>query len=274
MFKIGDFSKICRVPVSALRYYADLGLLSPAHVDSLTGYRYYTLDQLARLNRILALRDLGLSLDQIGLVLRDALSAEQLRGMLRLREIEVRQELERVESQLTRVAARLRLIEQEDGMTTQDVVVKSLAPMTVVSLRQVAPTPDFVGVLLGESCAAIGQQGIAFGGAPMAIFHDQEFKPENLDVEVAVPVVSPRVAQVPLGGERRLVVGTLPGYEAAACVLHAGDFATIAQTYTVLGTWIAANGYQIAGPSREVYLRAPDDANGALTEIQWPVMRA
>ena len=60
MFKIGDFSKLCRVPVSALRYYADIGLLEPAHIDSFSGFRFYTIDQLPRLNRILALKDLGL----------------------------------------------------------------------------------------------------------------------------------------------------------------------------------------------------------------------
>lgn len=56
MLKIGDFSKICRVPLSALRYHADLGLLEPAHTDPFTGYRYYSLDQLPRLNRRLVWR--------------------------------------------------------------------------------------------------------------------------------------------------------------------------------------------------------------------------
>ncbi len=65
MFRIGEFSKVCRIPVSALRYYADIGLLEPAHIDPFTNYRYYSVSQLPRLNRILALRDLGFSLDQI-----------------------------------------------------------------------------------------------------------------------------------------------------------------------------------------------------------------
>jgi DNA-binding transcriptional MerR regulator len=85
MLKIGAFSRLCRVPVFALRYYADLGLLPPAEVDPFTGYRYYTLGQLPRLHRILALRDLGLSLEQIGVMLCKPLSPEQLQGMLRLR---------------------------------------------------------------------------------------------------------------------------------------------------------------------------------------------
>ena len=61
MFKIGDFSKLSRVSVKTLRYYDELGLLKPANVDDFTGYRYYVIDQMPRLNRILALKDLGFS---------------------------------------------------------------------------------------------------------------------------------------------------------------------------------------------------------------------
>ena len=63
MLKIGDFSKLSYVSAKALRHYDDLGLLQPAHIDPATGYRYYTVDQLPRLHRILALKDLGLALE-------------------------------------------------------------------------------------------------------------------------------------------------------------------------------------------------------------------
>jgi DNA-binding transcriptional MerR regulator len=65
MIKIGDFSKLSQATVKALRLYDEMGLLKPARVDNFTGYRYYSADQLPRLNRILALKDLGFSLEQI-----------------------------------------------------------------------------------------------------------------------------------------------------------------------------------------------------------------
>ena len=89
MYRIGEFSKICRVPVSALRYYSDLGLLPPVETDPASGYRYYSAAQLPRLNRILALKDLGLSLDEIGAILNEELVLEELRGMLRLKRAEI-----------------------------------------------------------------------------------------------------------------------------------------------------------------------------------------
>ena len=62
MFRIGDFSKVSRVSIRVLRHYDELGMLKPAQVDSQTGYRYYTADQLQRLNRVLAFREMGFPL--------------------------------------------------------------------------------------------------------------------------------------------------------------------------------------------------------------------
>ena len=93
MFKIGDFAKLSRVPVKTLRYYDEIGLLEAVDVDRFTRYRYYSIEQLAQLNRILVLKELGFSLEQIGQLLSDNLTPEQLKGMLRLRRAEVEQQV-------------------------------------------------------------------------------------------------------------------------------------------------------------------------------------
>jgi len=89
VFKISDFSKLCQVPVKTLRYYDEIGLLHPAKVDSLTGYRSYNLDQLPRLNMLLALRDLGFTLEQVGALMQEGINVEQVRGMLRMKRAEI-----------------------------------------------------------------------------------------------------------------------------------------------------------------------------------------
>lgn len=66
MFKIGDFSKFSRVSVKTLRYYDEIGLLKPETVDSNTGYRYYSAEQLPRLNSIVGLKELGMNLPRCG----------------------------------------------------------------------------------------------------------------------------------------------------------------------------------------------------------------
>ena len=79
MFRIGEFAQIAQVSGRQLRFYDQLGLLRPAHVDQQTGYRYYTIRQLPRLNSILALKELGLALEQIGPLLKDKVSPADLR---------------------------------------------------------------------------------------------------------------------------------------------------------------------------------------------------
>ena len=113
MFKIGEFSKLSHVTVKTLRYYDKIGLLKPAEVDRFTSYRYYSASQLPRLNRILALKDLGLSLDQIARLLDHDLPPDQIRGMLRLKQVELQEQLEEEQARLARVEQRLSQIEQE-----------------------------------------------------------------------------------------------------------------------------------------------------------------
>src|SRR5262245_57241285 len=141
MIRIGDFSKLSRVSVKALRYYDEMGLLKPVNVDRFSGYRYYEFDQLPHLYRILALKDLGFSLEEIGHLLESDLSVEQMRGMLKLRQAEIRQRVEEETARLERVERWLSEIEQEDSMSKYDVVIKKIEPTKVASVRGVVPTP-------------------------------------------------------------------------------------------------------------------------------------
>lgn len=274
MFKIGDFSKICQVPVSALRYYADIGLLEPRQIDSFTGYRYYSLDQLPRLNRILALKDLGLSLEQIRILMTETVSSEEIRGMLRMKQSEIQQIVEEEQARLERVAARLKQMELEGKMPEQEVVLKSIEGQHVLALREIIPVPEHVGKLLEETCTAAMIQGAEFAGAPFVIFHDPEFKPTDMDVEVVIPVAKSFKTAIGLGGGRHLKIQDLPALKFVASLIHKGDFDKVGESYTALGKWIGKNGYRIAGPPREIYLATPDSETGAITEVQWPVEKA
>lgn len=269
MFKIGEFSRLCQVPVSALRYYADIGLLPPAHIDPFTGYRYYAAEQLPRLHRILALRDLDLSLDQIGLVLQGDLPAEQIRGMLRLKQAEMEQQVAESRTRLARVAARLAQLEKEDHMTSYDVVIKDLPAQLVASIRQVVPAYPDSGRLFDELYAYVGRHA---GGPATAIYHDEGYKERDVDVEAVAPLSSPVPAT------DRIRVYELPAATVASAV-HSGALARIGEAYDALLRWVEANGYRVAGGSgRELYLHMNmplrQDDEGNVTEVQFPVERA
>jgi effector-binding domain-containing protein len=269
MFKIGEFSTLCKVPVKTLRYYADIGLLPPAEVDPFTQYRYYTVDQLPRLNRILALRDLGFPLAQIGQLLGGDLSVEQLRGMLKLRRAEIEEQIETDQARLARVEARLRQIEQEGIVSRVDVVLKKNEATRAASLREVIPEYPHIGRLFGEMFQYLASQGVQPAGPPCAIYHDQEFKERDADIEVAVPLA------VDVPATHRITMREMPTVELATCIA-AGPYENVGQAYEALMGWVEANGYRLAGPPREVYLRGPnetDDPNEYLTEVQFPISK-
>ncbi len=271
MFKIGEFSKLSQVTVKTLRYYDEIGLLKPARIDRFTSYRYYSASQLPRLNRILALKDLGLSLTQIAYLLDGELPPEQIRGMLRRKQVELQQQVEEEQARLARVEAWLRQIEKEGKMSDYEVVIKEVAPLKVASIREVVPTYSDVGPLFGELFGYLDQHGIKPTGIPLAMYHDDEYRERDVDIEAVVPVSQS------LPESERVKVRQLPAVKQMACVIHQGDYHSIGEAYNALMTWMEANGYRICGPTRENYIRGPEsgsDTSSYVTEVQAPVKKA
>ncbi len=274
MFRIGEFSKICQVPVSALRYYADIGLLSPAHIDDSSGYRYYTFEQLPSLNRILALKDLGLALNQIADVLQDGVSPEQIEDLLNQKQSELEHVVNETQAQLRRVQSRLQQIYQEGTLPTHDIVTKSVEPVHGLALRHIVATPPQVGELIGLGYSQLGQHHIQPQGPTFAVFHDMEYKPHDLDVEVVFPVAQTVTENIQIDANRQLIAGESPAYEMCASIVYVGEFENISSAYAALGQWIAANAYHIIAPSHEIYLRPPMPNEPPITEILFPIQFA
>lgn len=268
MFKIGDFSQLCRVPVSALRYYAGIGLLEPAHIDQFTGYRYYSLEQLPRLYRILALKDLGIALDQIAHLLHDDLSIEQIRGMLRLRQAEIQQHLSEEQERLRRVEARLQALEMEGLMPAYEVVLKQVEPQLVASIRETVASYQDGGPLFNELYEYLGRYGA--GGLAVAIYHDDGYKERDVDTEAVA------FLQKPVPASERVKVYELPAATVAS-VVHHGAYQRLNEAYDALLRWIESNGYTIVSANRELYLHCPEpvrtDNDSYVTEIQFPVAK-
>jgi effector-binding domain-containing protein len=231
----------------------------------------YTYEQLPRINRILVLKDLGFSLGEIDQLQADDLTPEQMRGMLKLRQAEIRQQVKEQTERLRRVEARLRQIEQENMMSKYDVVVKKVEPLKVAALRGVVPTPPDQGRLWKELEDHLAAQHVRPVGPCLSLYYDEEYKEQDWDIEVCEPI------EGSLSESGKLKVRQLPGAETAACVLHHGPFVSIGEDYDALMKWISANGYHIIGPSREVYLRQAKNGDqndpDTITEIQFPVAK-
>lgn len=280
MFKIGEFSRLALVSVRMLRHYDKLGLLTPSHTDPWTGYRYYTIDQLARLNRIVALNGLGLTLQQIGDLLGQAgaLPTEQLRGMLALRQAELAQEIRQKQDQLARVAARLQQIDQEGQPSPYEVVVKPVAPLPVASVRQVVPTiaqmDHYCQLLYERLYQRLGRHGIAALAPELTLYHAEEYAETDLDVEVAT-AVEPGLTDGPPADDL-LCFRELPASQLSAALVFEGAYRELPAAVLALLGWVGAQGCAVAGPLRELHLSGPAHAAGrlrepAVIEIQLPI---
>ncbi|MBE9099734.1 MerR family transcriptional regulator [Vacuolonema iberomarrocanum] len=274
MLRIGDFSKLSLVSIKALRLYDQMGLLHPIHVDEQTGYRYYAAHQLTRLNRILAFKDLGFSLNQIIDLLNDEISLSELRRLMQLKQAELSQHIETEQARLARVQSwlgqleRLEQAKQDKQKMTNNVVIKPLDAIAVVSSRTILTQYSAIGSLYNGLYQHIAQQGVRPGFCG-AIWHDKEYKEQDVDGEAFVIV--PKV----LSEQGSIRSYNLPAYADAACIVHHGSYRTLNQSYGQLLTWIEENGYHIMGANRELYLEggAEQDNESYVTEIQFPVAK-
>jgi predicted transcriptional regulator YdeE len=271
MFKIGDFSKLSRVPVKTLRYYDEIGLLRPIGVDRFTRYRYYDLDQLPLLYRILGLKELGFSLEQIGQLLDGEISQDQLVRMLRKRQLEIKAQMEQESQLLQRIETRLKTIEQSGQMPEYEILIKKVEPQWVASIcTTTASYAEFETLfdrLFGELYHQLHLHGVRITGHPLAIYHDVQNDGENIRIEACVGLAGP------VSTQGQFQIYELAGAETMASVVHQGAFETIGRAYSAILSWRQANDARIVGPTRELYLRLERNSEHKQTivEIQFPV---
>ncbi|WP_431962108.1 MerR family transcriptional regulator [Actinacidiphila sp. bgisy160] len=271
MFGIGDFARHGRVSVRMLRHYDAVGLLRPDRVDAATGYRYYAAGQLARLNRVIALKDLGFTLEQVRSILDEEVSAEQLRGMLRLRRAELAAAMAADAARLAGVEARLRTIESEGRMSTDDVVIKRVPGVRLAELTATAEgfEPAQIGPVIqplyDELCRRLDAAGVRPVGPGVAYYEDAA------EGNGAVLVHAGLQVAVEPDGQYDFSVVDLPAIESAATIVHRGSMDDVLRSEQTLARWIDAHGRRPTGYPREFYLEAGGHPDTWVTELQQPL---
>jgi DNA-binding transcriptional MerR regulator/effector-binding domain-containing protein len=253
------------VSVRTLRHYDEIGLLPPAEVEPATGYRYYSAKQLRQLNRIVALKDLGLTLGQIRRLL-DGITVDELRGMLLLRHAQLERELHQQRHNLLGVEARLRHIAQEDDMPADDIVVKQIPPLGVVVIADTSPGWGTANVVPAVNRARVkfdelGISGLVSVSGPFMLFYEYTDGPE-ITVNVALAVAE-EPAELPPPAHYRV----LPAIEAAAAVRSGPAASIYPMVYQDLVAWVQAHGYEAHGPGRDIWIHEVDDISEADQQV-------
>jgi DNA-binding transcriptional MerR regulator len=278
MFKIGEFSRLTRVTVKMLRHYDEIGLLEPSLVDAPSGYRYYEAAQLPRLNRIIALKDLGFSLEAIQTLLGGA--PEDRARLFQERRAELERSIERETARLRQLDALRSTAPPGIDLGRHDVVLRAVPACLMATIRQrVTALGDPVAALFERLEAHVAAQRARAMASPLMILHDDEYRESDLEIEVAVPLTR-RVDQA---GD--VTVREVEGSPTMACVIYPGGYEQMSEVLQVLLAWTGRHGMRIAGPLREVYVRFAADqgtyrlpgaflasrASEFVTEVQLPV---
>jgi DNA-binding transcriptional MerR regulator len=270
MFSIGDFARHGRVSVRMLRHYDAIGLLQPARVDRVTGYRYYEAEQLSRLNRIVALKDLGFTLEQVRAILDEKVGVEELRGMLRLRQADLQSQIATDSSRLAQVEARLQIIEREGAMPTDDVQIKRIPGVRVAEISAIAAgfDPQSIGPVAGplydELCDRLDRAGLAPSG-PAIAYYDDSPDDDGIVVHATFPV------KADSRDDYGFSIVDLPEIERAATIVHRGAMDNVMSTIQTLARWIDSGGYRSTGYNRELYVEGGEDRDAWVTELQEPI---
>ncbi|MDP2844299.1 MAG: MerR family transcriptional regulator [Acetobacterium sp.] len=255
-----------RVTIKALRHYDEIGLLKPATIEKFTGYRYYTSEQLPLLHQILALREMGFTLDEIkkiqgGTPEKDLLLQKRLELLKRIAQDTLR--LSQVESYL---------VKNDDESAGYHVILKELPQVIVASLRTTIPNYNALFSVVPPMGAEMERLGCVCAVPEYCfnIYHDGEYRETDVDVEICEAVTAAQE------DSEMLKFKVIERVENAACVLHKGPYEGFPNAYNAVLKWVERNGYEIIDHPRESYIDGvwnKDSAADWLTEIQFPVKK-
>lgn len=264
MYRIGEFSELSKTTIKTLRYYEKEGLLIPSHVDQDTGYRFYETKQLPELAKIISLRQMGLSINNI----KSILNGGSLEQILKLRKQELETEISLYNSQLLQINNLL-----EGKNMEHEVVVKELPSYTVYYKEGVVKDfSDIVRFILqsaGECKSTNPNIKCVEPDYCYVSYLDGEYKETNIKIRYTQAVTEIGIPNENIKFEKLNSVK-------AACIYHKGAYDNLRESYSFLIKWVEENGYEIAEPIRERYIDGmwnKESEDEWLTEIQVPIRK-
>ncbi len=271
MFKIGEFSNLVRVSPRMLRHYEKCGLFFPAEIDKFTGYRQYSAGQIPLISKIVMLRDMGFSIDEIGEVLPHLEDSVYVDRILRSKIAEVKSSIAAEQDKLERLMNMSDTIRREKNIMIYEVELKALPSVKVLTLRSTIPQYRDEGILWEKLGRYMGENGIEAEANGYSTYFDEEYKESDPDVEIAIPVKE-------LGESRgEFIYKEYSPIQLAATVRFSGPFdGGYDAASEKLASWMEGNGYAFDGCLRGHVITSPGEAADPekwLTELQTPVKK-
>ena len=266
--KIGEFSKMMQVTVKTLRHYEQKGLLIPDEVDEWTGYRYYSMAQMQRLNTIRGLQRQGFTLEEIKELLVNGAQMPSINQLT--------QKIENTEQQLQLLMERrnqlLKWMDSHKQINAMDKFnIQSLPEIIVASHREIIVNYGTLGMLcvnkIGPEMQRLGCQ-CPSPGYCFTIEHGNEHRPTDIDIEYCEQVEE-------MGTDNNIIqFKRMPAVPKALCMKHIGPYERFYESYTEAFRYMEEHGYKMAGHPRTCYIDGAwnqDDPEQWLSIIQIPI---
>ncbi len=265
LYRIGMFAAMNHVTIKTLRHYDEQGLLKPMYLDEVNGYRYYLASQIADLHQILALKNMGFSLEDI----RAIQNGKPEKELLLSKKQEILREIAQLTSKLAFVESYLA---EERMELSAPVLIKSLPEVIVATMRQRIESYDSLFDMMPAMGAEMEKLGCICAEPAYCFikYLEEGYKEENILIETCEAVTEVKK------DTEQLQFKVLPKVEEAACIFHKGSYDTLSKSYDSLLKFIEDNGYLIRGNIRESYIDGvwnKDSEEEWLTEIQIPVCK-
>lgn len=269
MLRIGEFSILSQITINMLRHYDKIGLLQPKHIDQFTGYRYYNENQLPTANKILALKKMGFSLPAIREILTKYNGENALKQYLEVQAAEQRDKIATMEKQLVLIETTIEHLDHPSSVPVYSVTLKKFSEHKVISYRDIISAPDQEGVLWKKLYEGIKAQNVqqTTPHLALAIFHDDGYVEENLDVEVWRTVTGNYQ-------DTESIKFKQVGSFTAATLIYRGHYTKLPEANEAIACWIADNHYKISGPRFNIYHVSPETEGSydeMVTEVCFPV---
>lgn len=271
MLKIGDFSTLSKISIYMLRHYDKLGLLVPAYIDNFTGYRYYEENQLTIANRIQSLKSMGLGLNAIKEVLNQYQDSNSLANYFRIEAESRREQVEIMLKQIKQLETTVLALQSSENILRYSIEVKEIPKRTVISTRGKIETYAHEGDLWARLADTKKAQNISSMplSYDMAIFHDEGFIENGIDVEVQSTVSRKGTDTADVKYR------DVPAY-LAAVLTYEGEYDKIVEISQFIANWVLDNGYEFCGPHFNIYHVSPsteDNPAKMVTEVGFPIKK-
>lgn len=266
MLKIGEFSKMSKVTIKALRYYEKEGLLIPKYIDDFNGYRYYESNQLIDISKIIALKQVGLSIGEIKKII---INKEPIDIILKSK----REELENTISLYKYQLSKLNYLLEEKDMKEE--IFEKVIPECYVYYKE-GTLKDYSEVSMfiqesGRECLELNPNIKCVVPDYCYInYLDGEYKEKNVKIRYAQAVIK---ENKPFKESENIKFMNVPETK-CICIYHKGTYDNLSTSYAKIMKYIEDNKLEIKDFPRESYIDGiwnKNDVEDWLTEIQVPI---